>query len=66
MTGVHNVTDYEIAIDFQIEKEGYDLPTELPSANTGGFSGYSIAITLGSITTLVMIAVYIRRKKATI
>jgi len=66
MTGLSNVTNYEIAVDFHIEKAGYDLPTELQSTNTEGFSGYSIAIAFGSITTLVMIAVYVRRKKATI
>ncbi len=65
MTGTSNGTNFEYAVDSHIEKEGYDLPVSILS-NTKGFSGYSIAIAFGSMTTLVMIAVYVRRKKATI
>ncbi|MHA1156488.1 MAG: choice-of-anchor S family protein, partial [Candidatus Heimdallarchaeota archaeon] len=64
ISGVSNVTDYAVTADFHIEKAGYDLPTELLSTNTEEFFGYSIAIAFGSITTLVMIAVYVRRKKS--
>jgi len=64
ISGVSNVTDYAVTADFHIEKAGYDLPTELLTTNTEEFFGYSIAIAFGSITTLVMIAVYVRRKKS--
>ncbi len=63
MTGIYNVTNYELELDRHIEKEGYDLPANLAGFTTGGFSGYSIAITLSSITTVFIIAIVIRRKK---
>lgn len=63
MTSVSNGTIYELELDRHIEKEGYDLPANLAGFTTGGFSGYSIAITLSSITTVFIIAIVIRRKK---
>ncbi|MHA1308866.1 MAG: choice-of-anchor S family protein [Candidatus Heimdallarchaeota archaeon] len=64
-TGIHNVTNYEFSLDSHFEQEGYDLPATIDT-NTNGFSGFNITIALGSITTLVLIAVFTRRKKASI
>ncbi|MBK5113342.1 MAG: hypothetical protein KGD59_02380 [Candidatus Heimdallarchaeota archaeon] len=61
MTGTSNGTNYDITFDSHVEKEGYDLPDNI-NTSTGGFPGYSIAITVGGITTLLLIAVYIKRK----
>jgi len=61
MTGISNGTNYEFTIDSHFEQEVYNLPSTI-NTSTGGFSGYNIAIAVCSITTLFMIAVYIKRK----
>lgn len=57
----NDTSSYRIRMDSYIEQEGYNLPAYV--INTELFSGYSIAITLGSITTLLVISISIKRKK---